>query len=120
MDTAAFDLFDEEDAGLKRKLGHEITPRKALKHDKPEEEILLVDYKFDKMKNPLVASLNDELVISHKVRHQVALPDNYPYVPMSSHKPMDPPARIYPFTLDPFQRVAIQSIERGIYFVIFR
>jgi len=44
---------------------------------------------------------------------QVALPPNYPYVPISTHVPKDPPARSYKFTLDPFQRVAVNSIERN-------
>ncbi|OZJ06730.1 ATP-dependent RNA helicase mtr4 [Bifiguratus adelaidae] len=53
------------------------------------------------------------LVLSHQVRHQVALPPNYPYVPIAQHVPPAQPAREYPFTLDPFQRVAISSIERN-------
>ncbi|KAJ1953329.1 ATP-dependent RNA helicase mtr4, partial [Dispira parvispora] len=53
------------------------------------------------------------LKLSHQVRHQVALPPDYPYVPIAQHKGVDPPAREYPFTLDPFQRVAISSIERS-------
>lgn len=51
--------------------------------------------------------------ISHSVRHQVALPPTYSgYVPLSQHISPDPPAREYPFTLDPFQRTAIHSIQR--------
>ncbi|OBZ86474.1 ATP-dependent RNA helicase mtr4 [Choanephora cucurbitarum] len=55
----------------------------------------------------------EKLVLSHAVRHQVAVPPNYPYVPISQHKPPAEPAREYPFTLDPFQRVAVSSIERN-------
>ncbi|KNC96224.1 ATP-dependent RNA helicase MTR4 [Spizellomyces punctatus DAOM BR117] len=55
----------------------------------------------------------NHLVISHQVRHQVALPPNYPYVPISQHVPPADPARTYPFTLDPFQRTAIYSIQRN-------
>jgi ATP-dependent RNA helicase DOB1 len=50
--------------------------------------------------------------LSHQVRHQVALPPNYPYVPISQHKPPENPARVWPFTLDPFQQVAVASIQR--------
>lgn len=51
--------------------------------------------------------------ISHSVRHQVALPPAFSgYVPLSEHIPPDPPARVWPFTLDPFQRTAIHSIQR--------
>lgn len=56
---------------------------------------------------------NGALEIRHSVRHQVALPPDYPYVPLSSHLPPEKPARSYPFTLDPFQRTAISSIERN-------
>lgn len=52
------------------------------------------------------------VVLSHQVRHQVALPPNYPYVPISQHKPPENPARTWPFTLDPFQQVSIASIQR--------
>ena len=53
------------------------------------------------------------VVLSHQVRHQVALPPDYDYVPISEHKPPEKPAREWPFTLDPFQQVSIASIERG-------
>lgn len=53
------------------------------------------------------------LSLTHSVRHQVALPPNYPYVPLSQHVPPNEPARTYPFTLDPFQQTAIHSIQRG-------
>ena len=53
------------------------------------------------------------VVLSHQVRHQVALPPDYDYVPISDHKPPETPARTWPFTLDPFQQVSIASIERG-------
>ncbi len=53
------------------------------------------------------------VTLSHQVRHQVSLPPDYPYVPISQHKPPETPARTYAFTLDPFQQVAIASIERS-------
>ena len=53
------------------------------------------------------------VVLSHQVRHQVALPPDYDYVPISQHIPPETPARTWPFTLDPFQQVSIASIERG-------
>lgn len=54
------------------------------------------------------------LVLSHNIQHQVALPPDldYEYVPLSEHKPPADPARSWPFTLDPFQRLSISSIER--------
>ncbi|KAF2223629.1 rRNA-processing arch domain-containing protein [Elsinoe ampelina] len=53
------------------------------------------------------------VVLSHQVRHQVALPPDYDYVPISKHTPPKEPARTWPFTLDPFQQVSIASIERN-------
>lgn len=53
------------------------------------------------------------VVLSHQVRHQVALPPDYDYIPISEHKSPEEPARTWPFTLDPFQKVSIASIERN-------
>ncbi|KAI4270596.1 MAG: hypothetical protein L6R38_007080 [Xanthoria sp. 2 TBL-2021] len=55
------------------------------------------------------------VILSHQVRHQVALPldKEINYVPISQHKRPDEPARTWPFKLDPFQEVSIASIERG-------
>lgn len=53
------------------------------------------------------------VTLSHQVRHQVALPPDYDYVPISQHKPPETPAKTYPFTLDPFQQVSVASIERN-------
>ncbi|KAL2912079.1 ATP-dependent RNA helicase mtr4 [Polyrhizophydium stewartii] len=55
----------------------------------------------------------DRIVVSHQVRHQVAVPPGYPYVPISHDKLPENPARTYPFKLDPFQQTSITSIERG-------
>lgn len=43
----------------------------------------------------------------------MALPPGYNYVPISQHVPPEEPARVYPFTLDPFQQVSVASIERN-------
>lgn len=56
---------------------------------------------------------SEGLVLQHQVRHQVALPPNYPYVPISSHVAPAEPARTYPFELDPFQKVSVASIQRN-------
>ncbi|SCZ95074.1 BZ3500_MvSof-1268-A1-R1_Chr11-3g03585 [Microbotryum saponariae] len=53
------------------------------------------------------------LILTHAVRHQVALPPSYAYVPIASHVPPAEPARTYPFELDPFQKVSIASIQRN-------
>lgn len=51
------------------------------------------------------------LKLKHQVRHQVAIPPDYPYVPIGEHKRVKE-ARTYPFTLDPFQDTAISCIDR--------
>lgn len=51
------------------------------------------------------------LKLKHQVRHQVAIPPDYPYVPIGEHK-REKEARTYPFTLDPFQDTAISCIDR--------
>ena len=43
----------------------------------------------------------------------MAVPPGYPYLPISQHVSPPQPARVYKFTLDPFQEVAIHAIERG-------
>jgi ATP-dependent RNA helicase DOB1 len=44
---------------------------------------------------------------------QVAVPPGFPYVPISQHKRLEPPARTYKFELDPFQFVSTSCIERN-------
>lgn len=52
------------------------------------------------------------VILSHQVRHQVALPPGHPYVPLSQHHTLKSPAKSWNFTLDPFQQVSITCIER--------
>ncbi|CZT44064.1 probable ATP dependent RNA helicase [Rhynchosporium secalis] len=61
----------------------------------------------------LQATDDGALVIQHNIQHQVSLPPDYNYVPISQHKAPEVPARTWPFELDPFQKVSIASIERG-------
>lgn len=73
-------------------------------------------------KVPAVAPLSTEpslapsqpiISLSHEVRHEVAIPDGYAYAPLNEHRMRDPPARSYPFQLDPFQRLSVACIERN-------
>ncbi|KAL6714871.1 ATP-dependent RNA helicase mtr4 [Lecanora helva] len=59
------------------------------------------------------AKEGNAVVLSHQVRHQVALPPDYDYIPISEHKAPETPARTWLFALDPFQQVSIASIERA-------
>lgn len=53
------------------------------------------------------------LSLTHSVRHEVAIPIDYHYIPLSNHIPWSNPAKEYAFTLDPFQSAAIHCIERN-------
>ncbi|GMM50196.1 ATP-dependent RNA helicase [Starmerella bacillaris] len=53
------------------------------------------------------------LQLKHQVRHDVALPPDYNYKPIAEHIPSTDPARTYPFTLDPFQQMSVNAIERN-------
>ncbi|KAF9511630.1 hypothetical protein BS47DRAFT_1372965 [Hydnum rufescens UP504] len=53
------------------------------------------------------------LLLTHQVRHQVAVPPFYNYIPISQHVSPTEPARVYPFKLDPFQQVSVYAIERN-------
>ena len=59
------------------------------------------------------AGAKEEAVVKHSVRHQVALPPGYNYVPISQHVPDANPAKTYPFKLDPFQQTSVYSIQRN-------
>ncbi|KAI8919548.1 rRNA-processing arch domain-containing protein [Entophlyctis helioformis] len=54
-----------------------------------------------------------QLVLTHQVRHQVAVPPGYDYVPLAKDVPPENPARTYPFKLDPFQQTSVICIERS-------
>lgn len=58
------------------------------------------------------ASDDGKVKLKHQVRHQVAIPPDYPYVPIAEHKRVND-ARTYPFTLDPFQDTSVLCIDRG-------
>ncbi|KAI0816866.1 antiviral helicase [Trametes gibbosa] len=53
------------------------------------------------------------LELRHQVRHQVAVPPGYPYIPIANHVPPEKPAREYKFVLDPFQEVSVHAIQRN-------
>lgn len=97
----------------------ENTTRKRAKPEEEPEPLVTDSFETEAHKEysesaGLLGSTPSEghVVVSHQVRHQVALPPNFDYVPISQHKITDP-ARTYPFTLDPFQAVSISSIDRN-------
>ena len=97
-------------------------PETKRQRREPEAEPLVTDTFETEQSREVAASAGlqaaqakdgNAVVLSHQVRHQVALPPDYAYVPISEHKAPETPARTWPFTLDPFQQVSIASIERG-------
>ncbi|KAF8958427.1 rRNA-processing arch domain-containing protein [Flammula alnicola] len=59
------------------------------------------------------AEAGSRLELKHQVRHQVAVPPGYNYVPISKHVPPTKPDREYKFELDPFQKVSVYAIQRN-------
>lgn len=59
------------------------------------------------------AASSDRVLITHQIRHKVALPPKWDYVPISEHVPDPNPAHTFPFKLDPFQQTSMYSIERN-------
>ncbi|TFY77707.1 hypothetical protein EWM64_g6305 [Hericium alpestre] len=60
-----------------------------------------------------VETVGTRLELKHQIRHQVAVPPGYGYVPISQHVPPAKPARQFKFALDPFQQVSIYAIQRN-------
>lgn len=101
-------------------LSGEIQPEAKRQRREVEAEPVVADSFETEQSREVAASAGLQasqegttVVLSHQVRHQVALPPDYNYVPISEHKAPEIPARTWPFTLDPFQKVSISSIERG-------
>ncbi|KAG8898140.1 ATP-dependent RNA helicase mtr4 [Tulasnella sp. 403] len=96
-----------------------VTPFKRPRLEQPEA--VVVDEFETEAKREVKADAGltggavagESLLLTHQVRHQVSVPPGYPYVPISQHVPPEKPAREYPFTLDPFQKVSIHAIERN-------
>ena len=98
----------------------EDSPEKKRQRREPEPEPIVTDTFETEQSREVAASAGltaskdgSNIRILHQVRHQVALPPDYNYVPISQHKPPETPARTWKFKLDPFQAVSISSIQRG-------
>ncbi|EIM83920.1 antiviral helicase [Stereum hirsutum FP-91666 SS1] len=111
-------MDEEEDAGpssLKK-------PRIAEPSPVPFVQPVVVDEFETEAKREVAASAGltgsteaagSRLELKHQVRHQVAVPPGYNYIPISQHVPPAKPAREYKFTLDPFQQVSVYAIQRN-------
>lgn len=93
--------------------------RSAKKMQEPEEPRVADEFETQETREVAASAglqqqKNDEnVILQHQVRHQVSLPPDYNYVPLSQHKPPAEPARTWPFPLDPFQQVSVHSIQRN-------
>jgi ATP-dependent RNA helicase DOB1 len=116
MNSEVFGVFSDSDeeqgvqVALKRS---KKEPKRAAKKELKITEVTEIEVDKEYKPASTFVTENEELVVQHKVRHQVALPLNYDYIPIQQHKPLTNPARTYKFTLDPFQRTAIDAIERN-------
>ncbi|OCT51703.1 ATP-dependent RNA helicase mtr4 [Cladophialophora carrionii] len=98
--------------------GHEPDAKRVRTEEEPEP--VITDTFETEQSREVAASAGllgakeeEKVILSHQVRHQVALPPDYDYVPISEHRPPAEPARTWKFELDPFQQVSIASIERN-------
>ncbi|KJR83875.1 ATP-dependent RNA helicase DOB1 [Sporothrix schenckii 1099-18] len=111
---------DEDDEGTNGDGNGVDKQNKRRKKDGEAEPVLTDTFQTAESREVAPASgfapqkETESLVLQHNIQHQVALPPdlNYEYVPLSEHKRPAEPAREYPFELDPFQSMAISSIER--------
>lgn len=110
---------DEDDASVNNDAGSPQDSKRRKKED--EAEPVLTDTFTTAESRQLAAAAGfapskeeGSLTLAHNIQHQVALPPDldYEYVPLSSHKPPEEPARTYAFKLDPFQSLSVASIER--------
>ena len=64
---------------------------------------------------PTADDQEESQTLTHQVRHEVAIPPGYPYVPLNHSAPdltKVVPARSWKFKLDPFQQVSVNCLER--------
>ncbi|KAJ2009338.1 ATP-dependent RNA helicase mtr4 [Coemansia thaxteri] len=117
-DLAPGSDMDEDDPA---EGGDGIHKQKKLKQQPPPrpDAIVLDSFEEDLQREVKPAGLDTSaadketgsVVLSHSVRHQVSIPPDYNYVPLSRRPKIANPARQYPFTLDPFQQASVQCID---------
>jgi len=117
-DTTMGDAPEVEDGQAPHEQGTEQL-LKRQKRDAEPEPIVTDDFETEQSREIAAAvglqaqQDGQAVVLSHQVRHQVSLPPDYDYIPISEHRAPAEPARTWPFTLDPFQQVSIASIQRN-------
>jgi ATP-dependent RNA helicase DOB1 len=115
------DMADVEPVEAKEEESNSLAEKNDTKRRRREQEAdpVVTDTFQTEQSREVAASAglqskdDGALVLQHNIQHQVSLPPEYAYVPISQHKSPEHPARTWPFELDPFQKVSIASIERG-------
>ncbi|PVU99368.1 hypothetical protein BB559_000780 [Furculomyces boomerangus] len=99
--------------------GQDQSEQKQMQNGIEEKAIILDTFEEDMQRKIEPAGLDTsaadekgQILLSHLVRHQVAIPPSYNYVPLSKHVRPEVLAKEYPFQLDPFQQASINCIER--------
>ncbi|KAJ8652675.1 hypothetical protein O0I10_011682 [Lichtheimia ornata] len=111
-------------ASNKRSYDTDVVMAESSKRYRPEEQQPIVADTFEEQTSREVANIaglqggtstpaDKQITLRHQVRHQVAVPADYDYTPISQHVRSKDPARTYRFTLDPFQSTSISCIERN-------
>lgn len=114
-----------EEPSKKRSISEEPeAPKKKKADDKTKADIKPVVFDSLEIEASREVAVSDGLLaasqgpasgplkLKHQVRHQVAIPPDFPYVPIGEHKRVNQ-ARDYPFVLDPFQDTSISCIDRN-------
>lgn len=113
----------EENGGEKQVKKEKKTEKKQDEKSKSKQDITPVVFDAVEIEASREVAASDglmgktsdkpaQLQLRHQVRHQVAIPPEYPYTPIGEHKRQNE-ARTYPFVLDPFQDTAISCIDRS-------
>ncbi|KAJ2731138.1 ATP-dependent RNA helicase mtr4 [Coemansia sp. BCRC 34962] len=102
--------MDEDDTDAKKRARREKARPDAIVLDSFEED-LQREVKPAGLDTSAADKETGSLVLSHSVRHQVAIPPDYNYVALSQRPKIANPARTYPFELDPFQHASVQCID---------
>ena len=117
----AEDELDDADASIKQEdADGDHTPKRPRTSDATPAPVVVDEFETE-AKREVAASAGltgaveagSRLELRHQVRHQVAVPPGYDYVPIANHVPPAKPAREYKFTLDPFQQVSVHAIQRN-------
>ncbi|EGD81805.1 DEAD/DEAH box helicase [Salpingoeca rosetta] len=108
--TTPDDIEDNTPGGVKAELARiEAKKKNVSAHDSVSIPLSKMGAAFQKVSaTPTVISGG-----SKDCLHEVAIPPGHEYTPFDETPAPEKPAKTYPFTLDPFQRVSVQCLERN-------